>query len=98
MLRRGSSKKISHLVFLRSARRLLVTASVVTSSPILATLMKDALGFPKRRFLHEPHGVTPQKTPFVIATAVKASNLTVVTVISTHAHSEVQPTNNTLGL
>jgi hypothetical protein len=32
-----------HLVFLRSVRRLLVTASVVPSSPILVTVMKDAL-------------------------------------------------------
>jgi hypothetical protein len=31
------------LVFLRSMRRLLVTASVVPSSPILVTLMKEAL-------------------------------------------------------
>jgi hypothetical protein len=31
------------LVFLRSVRRLLVTASVVHSSPILVTLMKEAL-------------------------------------------------------
>jgi hypothetical protein len=31
---------------------------------------------PKRRFLQEPHGVTYQKTPFFIATAVKTSNLT----------------------
>jgi hypothetical protein len=30
-------------VFLRSMRRLLVTASVVPSSPILVTLMKEAL-------------------------------------------------------
>jgi hypothetical protein len=30
-------------IFLRSVRRLLVTASVVPSSPILVTLMKDAL-------------------------------------------------------
>jgi hypothetical protein len=33
---------LSHLVFLRSVRRLLVTASV-PSSPILVTLMKEAL-------------------------------------------------------
>jgi hypothetical protein len=26
--------------------------------------------------LHEPHGVTTQKTPFFIVTAVKTSNLT----------------------
>jgi hypothetical protein len=32
-----------HLVFLRSVRRLLVTASIVLSSPILVTLMKEAL-------------------------------------------------------
>jgi hypothetical protein len=31
------------LVFLRSVRRLLVTASFVPSSPILVTLMKEAL-------------------------------------------------------
>jgi hypothetical protein len=32
----------SHLVFLQSVRRLLVTACVVYSSPILVTLMKEA--------------------------------------------------------
>jgi hypothetical protein len=32
----------AHLVSLRSVRRLLVTASVVPSSPILVTLMKEA--------------------------------------------------------
>jgi hypothetical protein len=32
-----------HLVFLRNVRRLLVTASVVPSSSILVTLMKEAL-------------------------------------------------------
>jgi hypothetical protein len=31
------------MVFLRRVRRLLVTASVVSSSPILVTLMKEAL-------------------------------------------------------
>jgi hypothetical protein len=29
-----------------------------------------------RRSLQEPHGVTSQKTPFFIVTAVKTSNLT----------------------
>jgi hypothetical protein len=37
----GASFK--HLVFLRSVRRLLVTASVVPSSPILTTLLKEEL-------------------------------------------------------
>jgi hypothetical protein len=32
-----------HIVFLRSVRRLLVTAKVVPSSPILVILMKEAL-------------------------------------------------------
>jgi hypothetical protein len=56
--------------------RLLVAASVVPSSPILVTLMKEALGSPKRRYLQEPHGLTFQKTPFFIVTGVKTSNLT----------------------
>jgi hypothetical protein len=33
-----------YFVLLRSVRRLLVTASVVPSSPIFVTLMKEALG------------------------------------------------------
>jgi hypothetical protein len=41
-LRRNSN--YSNLVFLRSVRRLLVAACVVPSSPILVTLMKEALG------------------------------------------------------
>jgi hypothetical protein len=56
---------------------LLVAACVVPSSPIFVTLMKEAQGSsPKRRFLQEPNGVTTQKTPFFIVTAVKISNLT----------------------
>jgi hypothetical protein len=42
MLRRNTNV-LSHLVFLRSVLRLLVTASVVPSSAILVTLMKEAL-------------------------------------------------------
>jgi hypothetical protein len=38
----ATSKK--YLVFLRSVRRLLVAGSVVHSSPILVTLMKETLG------------------------------------------------------
>jgi hypothetical protein len=60
------------LVFLRILRRLLVTAKVIPSSPILVTLMKEALS----RFLQESHGVISQKTPFFLITAVKTSNLT----------------------
>jgi hypothetical protein len=42
----------------------LVTANVVPSSPILLTLVMEAVFPPKRRFLQEPYGVTSQKTPF----------------------------------
>jgi hypothetical protein len=41
--------------------------------------MKEAPVPPKRRFSQEPHGVTTQKTPFFIVTAVKTSNLTKIT-------------------
>jgi hypothetical protein len=36
---------VSEELILRSVRRLLVTASVVPSSPILVTLMKEAISF-----------------------------------------------------
>jgi hypothetical protein len=41
----GASFITVTMVFLRSVRRLLVTASVVPSSPILVTLMKEALSY-----------------------------------------------------
>jgi hypothetical protein len=54
-------------------RRLLVTANV-PSSPILVTLMKEALSSSETRFLQEPHGVTSQKTPiFLIVVSVAGS-------------------------
>jgi hypothetical protein len=62
----------SHIAFLRSVRRLLVTANV----PILVTLMMEAPRSSKSRFLQEPHGFTSQKTAFFILTAVRTSNLT----------------------
>jgi hypothetical protein len=42
---------IPHLVFLLSVRRLLVTASVVPSSPILVTPMKEALSYSETSIL-----------------------------------------------
>jgi hypothetical protein len=71
-----TSNRRTLLVFLRSVRRLLVTASVVPSSPILITLIRRRYVPPKCRLIQEPHGVTSQKTPFFIVTAVKVSNLT----------------------
>jgi hypothetical protein len=47
-----------------SVRRLLVASSVVPSSPIFVTLMKEALGSSETSVLTRPHGITSQKTPF----------------------------------
>jgi hypothetical protein len=65
----------TNIVFLRSVRRLLVTANVVPIKPILVTLIMEVLRSPKRRLLQEPHSTTSQKTAFFIVTAVKTSNL-----------------------
>jgi hypothetical protein len=43
---------------------LAVTSNRRTFVACVVTLMKEALGSPKRRFLQEPHGITSQKTPF----------------------------------
>jgi hypothetical protein len=56
-------------------RTLLVTTSVVPSSPILVTLMKEALSTSETSVLTRATRRT-QKTPFFIVTAVKISNLT----------------------
>jgi hypothetical protein len=56
---------------------------------------------PTRRFLQEPHGVTSQKMPFFIATAVKTSNLTwttlavtsIVLIVSTLMTEAILPRN-----
>jgi hypothetical protein len=56
-------------------RRLLVTASVIRSSPILFTLMKEALSSSETS-VHTSHGVTSQKRSFFIVTAVRTSNHT----------------------
>jgi hypothetical protein len=53
--------------------RLLVTANLIPSSPILITLMMEAIRFSE-------YGVTSQKTAFFIVTAVKTSNLTTYTM------------------
>jgi hypothetical protein len=54
----------------------LVTISVVPSSPILVTVMKEAQSSFESLLLQEPHAVTSQKTPFFIVTAVNISNRT----------------------
>jgi hypothetical protein len=51
-------------------------ASVVPSSPILFTLMKEALNSSETLVHRRATRVTSQKTPFFIVNAVKSSNLT----------------------
>jgi hypothetical protein len=45
LVRTDVSEELGHLVFLRNMRQLLVAASIVPSSPILFTLMEEALSF-----------------------------------------------------
>jgi hypothetical protein len=54
LIRTNVSEELSALVFLRSVRRLLVTANVVPSSPILVTLMKEALSSSETSVLTRP--------------------------------------------
>jgi hypothetical protein len=61
----------STLRILRSLRRLLITASVVPSSPILVTLMNEALSSSETSV----HTRVTRRN-IVIVTVVKASNLT----------------------
>jgi hypothetical protein len=55
---------------------LLVAAGVVPGTPILVTLMREALGSSETSVLKEPRGVASRRTPFFMVTAVKTSNLT----------------------
>jgi hypothetical protein len=50
-IRRMLRRNTNHLVFLHSVRRLLLTATVVPSSPILVTLMKETLCSSETLFL-----------------------------------------------
>jgi hypothetical protein len=50
-VRKEATRFLSHLVFLCSVRLLLVTANVAPSSPILVTLMKEALSSFETSFL-----------------------------------------------
>jgi hypothetical protein len=53
--------KLAVIVFLRSMHRLLVTASVVSSSPVFVTLMNEALSSSETSVLTRS---TSKKTPF----------------------------------
>jgi hypothetical protein len=60
---------------LRRNTKLLVAASVVPSSPILVTLLKEVLGSSETSDLTRATDVTSQKTPLFIVTTLKTSNL-----------------------
>jgi hypothetical protein len=51
------------------------TSNRRTLRRIVTVVKTSNLVPPKRRFLQGPHGVTTQKTPFFIVTAVKTSKL-----------------------
>jgi hypothetical protein len=81
MLRRVALVAITNnrscvIVFLRRMFRILVTANVVPSSPILVTLIMEAIFTSETSFIPESYGVTSQKTAVFIVIAIKISNLT----------------------
>jgi hypothetical protein len=63
------------MAFFRSVHRLLVTCNI-PSQPILVTQTIESLSSSETSVLTRATGVTSQKTPFFIVTAVKTSNLT----------------------
>jgi hypothetical protein len=53
-----------------------VSVDHITTIIRIGTMSEAAYVLPKRRFLHEPHGFTFQKTAFFTVTVVETSNLT----------------------
>jgi hypothetical protein len=71
----GCCEEILRIVLL-----LLVSANIVPRSPILSTLMMEAIRSSERRFLLEPHSVASYKWAFFIVTGAKTSYLTRVLI------------------
>jgi hypothetical protein len=58
-------------------RRVALVRTDISEERITSIMLVTANAVPpKRRFLQELHGVTAQKTPFFVVTAVKTLNLT----------------------
>jgi hypothetical protein len=66
------------LVFLRSVLRLLVTANVVPSSPILVTLLMEELRSPVTSILTKATRCNISEDGILHSCRVKTSNLTLV--------------------
>jgi hypothetical protein len=63
-------------IYTSSVLQLAVTANIVPSSPILVTLMMEAICFSEKSVSQKPHGATSKKTTFFKVTAVKTPDLT----------------------
>jgi hypothetical protein len=74
LVRTASFIRVKYLVFLCSVRRLQVTASVVPSSPILVTLMKETLSSTVTSVLIRATRRNITQDTIFIVTAVKTSN------------------------
>jgi hypothetical protein len=63
-----TSNRCKLRTFLSSVLQLLVTVNVVPTSPILVRFMMGKRRYvpPKHLFLQDPHGITSQKTEFLI--------------------------------
>jgi hypothetical protein len=68
------------MIYLRSVLRLLVTTNLVPSTPLLVTVMLEAVSSSVHLILQEPRCVPSQKMAFFIVTAVKTSNPTYFSV------------------
>jgi hypothetical protein len=59
--------------------------------------MMEELSSPKRRFLQEPHGVTSQRTPFLIVLLFAGTFMGSSSVIMCHACHELLPSAAAIG-
>jgi hypothetical protein len=72
-------------------RRVALVTTDVSEEPSASFIRETRIGEapPKDRFLQQQHGVTSQKTPFFIVTAVKTSNLTCRGIVLESRRDEV---------